>query len=409
MSDIFVCYSRKDSAIANRVRQHLEAEGWSVFLDVRTRIGQRYDQVIERELEAARAVVVLWSTAARESHDVKDEAKTGRDRGILFPALIERVKPPLGFGHLQTADLVGWAGDGEHAQWQQLVDSLRVHLDAGSDGKPATPAAMSLGPAAPAAVTPKPRTFRDRLKVGGDGPLMAVIPAGRFVMGSPPDEPERSDDEGPQHEVRIAQPFALGVCAVTFDEYDLFCRDTGSPPPDDEGWGRGNRPVINVSWDDAQAYCAWLGEQTTKRYRLPSEAEREYACRAGTTTPFYVGARITTDQANFNGKFTYNGSPRGQFRGKTIPVGSFPANAFGLHDMHGNVLEWCQDNWHPNYDGAPGDGSVWEGRSEGSRVLRGGSWLGSPRHARAANRDVNHTDYRDVNLGFRLCRGSPIE
>lgn len=142
---------------------------------------------------------------------------------------------------------------------------------------------------------------------------------------------------------------------------------------------------------------------------MPSEAEWEYACRAGTTTPVHFGARITTDQANFNGKSTYNGSPKGQYRGKTMPVGSFPANAFGLHEMHGNVWEWCRDTRHPNYDGAPGDGSVWEGASGGSRVLRGGSWSGSPRGARAAGRFVFDPAFRFDYIGFRVCRGAPID
>ena len=215
---------------------------------------------------------------------------------------------------------------------------------------------------------------------------MVVIPAGRFLMGSPADEPERSDDEGPQHEVRIAAPFAMGVYAVTFEDYERFCDDTTRGKPEDQGWGRGNRPVINVSWEDAHDYCAWLSEQTGRNYRLPSEAEWEYACRAGTATPFHFGPRITTDQANFDGNYTYNGSAKGEYRKQTVPVGSFPPNAFGLYDMHGNVWEWCQDTWHESYEGAPSDGSAWEGGKKESRVLRGGSWGRRPRCCRAAYR-----------------------
>lgn len=253
------------------------------------------------------------------------------------------------------------------------------------------------------------QTFRDKLKTGGDGPLMVVIPAGRFVMGSPPEEPKRSNDEGPQHEVRIAEPFAMGVYAVTFDEYDRFCDSTGRDKPGDVGWGRADRPVINVSWDDAKAYATWLSEQTGRTYRLPSEAEWEYACRAGTTTPFHCGERIDSDQGNFDGRHTYNGSARGEYRKKTAPVGSFAPNAFGLHDMHGNVLEWCQDTWHDNYEGAPADRSAWEAGRDVSRVLRGGAWFDYPWGCRAAFRFNYPPDNRFNGFGFRVCRGAPIE
>lgn len=253
------------------------------------------------------------------------------------------------------------------------------------------------------------QTFRDKLKTGGEGPLMVVVPSGRFVMGSPPEEPQRVEREGPQHEVRIAEPFAMGVHAVTFDEYDYFCDSTGRDKLGDQDWGRANRPVINVSWADAQAYCAWLNEQTGRPYRLPSEAEWEYACRAGTATPFHFGARISTDHANFDGRQTYNGSAQGEYRKKTVPVGSFPPNAFGLYDMHGNVWEWCQDAWHGNYEGAPADGSAWEAKGGVSRVLRGGAWFSFPRLCRAAYRYNAHPDGRLHSIGFRVCRGAPIE
>jgi formylglycine-generating enzyme required for sulfatase activity len=251
------------------------------------------------------------------------------------------------------------------------------------------------------------QTFRDKLKIGGEGPLMVVIPAGQFMMGSPANEPERSDAEGPQHEVHIAKPFAMGVYAVTFDEYDRFCESTERKKPGDNAWGRGNRPVIKVSWNDTQAYCAWLSHQTGRSYRLPSEAEWEYACRAGTTAPFHFGARITTEQANFNGNDTYNGSSKGEYREKSTPVGSFPPNTFGLHDMHGNVWEWCHDAWHGSYDGAPTDGSAWESGDGVSRVRRGGSWDSKPRLCRAADRRNDDPANRNSYIGFRVCCSSP--
>ena len=236
---------------------------------------------------------------------------------------------------------------------------------------------------------------------------MVVIRAGRFLLGSPADEPERSDNEGPQHEVRIAASFAMGVYAVTFEDYERFCDDTTLRKPEDQAWGRGNRPVINVSWEDAHDYCAWLSRQTGRNYRLPSEAEWGYACRAGTDTPFYFGPRITTDQANFDGNYTYNGSAKGKYRMQTVPVGSFPPNAFGLYDMHGNVWEWCQDTWHKSYEAAPSDGSAWEGGKKMSRVVRGGSWGNRPWGCRAASRHFHPPDLRSLFIGFRVCLCGP--
>jgi len=259
------------------------------------------------------------------------------------------------------------------------------------------------------------QTFRDPLKIGGEGPLMVVIPSGRFLMGSPPDEPERMDSEGPQHEVIIQTPFALGVTAVTFADYDLFCRNTNRELPDDKGWGRETRPVIYVSWHDAQAYCAWLSQQTSQSYRLPSEAEWEYACRAGTSTPFSFGGNITPEQVNYDGNHPYVGGKKGQYRVKTVPVQSLPPNAWGLYEMYGNVWEWVQDEWHGNYNGAQSDGSAWspaskptgDGRVSATgvgRVLRGGSWVSNAWNFRSASRFRFVPGFRSLITGFRCAR-----
>ncbi len=247
-------------------------------------------------------------------------------------------------------------------------------------------------------------TFRDKLKAGGEGPLMAVIPAGSYLMGSPTDEPERRDSEGPQHRVTFAQPFAIGVYAVTFDEFDQYCQETGKPLVDDAGWGRGRRPIINVSWHDAQAYCAWLSAQTGQPYRLPSEAEWEYACRAGTITPFHFGNTINPQQANYDANFAYNGGAKGEYRGKTVAVDEFQPNPFGLYQMHGNVWEWCADAWHDHYAGAPEDGSAWAGGADAPLSLRGGAWDYEPRDLRCSYRFGYFPFGRDYNWGFRLAR-----
>ncbi|WP_365304848.1 formylglycine-generating enzyme family protein [uncultured Thiodictyon sp.] len=232
---------------------------------------------------------------------------------------------------------------------------------------------------------------------------MIALPGGMFWMGSPEDEPERSMDEGPRHQVRIA-PFAIGKAAVTFAQYDAFCDATGRAKPADQGWGRDQHPVINVTWDDATAYAVWLSKKTGVPYRLPSEAEWEYAARAGTQTPFWTGPCINTDQANYDGNYDYNGcgAKTGVNRQQTVPVGSLPANPWGLHEVHGNVWEWVEDHSHYTYGGAPTDGSAWE--AGGRRVVRGGSWHYSPRNLRSANRNLLDSGYRNNDLGFRVAR-----
>ena len=190
----------------------------------------------------------------------------------------------------------------------------------------------------------EPRPPGSRFRDCDDCPEMVVVPAGSYLMGSPRSEPGRHRDEGPLHRVRIAQPLAVGVYEVTFAEWDACVRDGGCDwYPPDQGWGRGRRPVIHVSWEDAQQYAAWLSGGTGERYRLLSEAEWEYVARAGTTTPFHTGKTISTEVANYNGELTYGGGTSGVYRGQTVPVGSFPANDFGLRDVHGNVSEWVDD------------------------------------------------------------------
>jgi formylglycine-generating enzyme required for sulfatase activity len=238
-------------------------------------------------------------------------------------------------------------------------------------------------------------------------PEMVVVPAGEFMMGSPDSEAGRLSDEGPQHRVRIAQPFAVGRFEVTFDEWDACVAGggCGGYRPDDNGWGRGRQPVINVSWDDAKVYVQWLSSRTGKSYRLPSEAEWEYVARAGTTAPFWTGATISTDQANYDGRYTYDGGKNGEYRQRSIPVGSLPANQWGLHEVLGNVSEWVEDCYHNSYADAPGDGSPWSaGSCASGRVVRGGSWGNTPWLARSAFRNWLEPDFRVNYLGFRVSR-----
>jgi formylglycine-generating enzyme required for sulfatase activity/uncharacterized caspase-like protein len=247
---------------------------------------------------------------------------------------------------------------------------------------------------------------KDRFKECDNCPEMMVVPAGEFAMGAPDPEPERESTEGPRHRVAISRPFAVGRYAVTFDEWGACIADGGCNgyKPWDNGWGRGRRPVINVSWDDAKSYVAWLSRKSGKIYRLPSEAEREYATRAGTNTAFWWGTAISPRQANYNGVNAYNRGAKGEQRQKTIPVDSFEPNPWGLYQVHGNVWEWLNDCLNENYRGAPSDGSAWETGNCSRHMLRGGSWVSNPGLLRSAARYGVNGEGRVGNVGFRVAR-----
>ena len=238
------------------------------------------------------------------------------------------------------------------------------------------------------------------LRAGGASavaPEMVTLEGGTFTMGSPKGEEGRDDDEGPQHEVPLAT-FAIGKHEVTFDEWDLCVADAGCAWTDDDGWGRGRRPVINVSWDDAQAYVTWLSRETGQPYRLPSEGEWEYAARAKTTTRYSWGDDPPTpEQANF-----------GRNVSKTTEVGSYPANPWGLYDMQGNVWEWVEDCYHDSYAGAPNNGSAWTKGNCIRRVRRGGSWGNGPDDLRSASRDGFIHSFRNFGIGFRVAKDAPL-
>jgi formylglycine-generating enzyme required for sulfatase activity/uncharacterized caspase-like protein len=235
---------------------------------------------------------------------------------------------------------------------------------------------------------------------------LMLIPGGTFTMGSPDSELERQLSEGPQREVNVPE-FLIGKYPVTQAQWRAVATlpkvelDLDTDPA---GFKGDNLPVEQVRWDEAVEFCQRLSKQTGREYRLPSEAEWEYACRAGTTTPFHFGETITTDLANYDGRSTYGTGPKGQYRGQTTEVRSFKAaNTFGLYDLHGNVWEWCADHWYGNYEGAPTNGSAWiTGGDASTRVLRGGSWGLSPRLCRSASRGRGVRVSRDGLIGFRV-------
>ncbi|ALB41910.1 hypothetical protein AA650_16930 [Anabaena sp. WA102] len=231
---------------------------------------------------------------------------------------------------------------------------------------------------------------------------MVEIPGGTFIMGSPKSEKNRSSSESPQHQVTVPS-FYMGKYELTQAQYQAIIGTNASNFKGD------NCPVERVSWNDAVAFCEKLSQKTGKKYRLPSEAEWEYACRAGTTTPFYFGESITPDLVNYDGDYTYASAPKGKYRQHTTDVGTFPPNSFGLYDMHGNVWEWCQDDYKDNYINAPTDGSALTSPSRSAKLLRGVSWNDSPGCFRSAARFYISLDYNnnDHDIGFRfVCSGA---
>ena len=252
---------------------------------------------------------------------------------------------------------------------------------------------------------------KDAFRDCPDCPEMIVVPAGEFIMGSPPSERGRNPDEGPQRKVAFARPFAAGKYEVTFAQWDACVAQAGcTHKPGDNDWGRGKRPVINVSWNDARQFVSWLAKTTGKPYRLLTEAEWEYACRGSTEAidrppPFSTGLTINPNQANYDGNFIYGASPKmGIYRQKTLEVGSFKPNAFGLHDMHGNVWEWVEDCYKDSYAGAPTDGSAVKESSCKLNILRGGAWNYYPQLLRSAYRYASAPSVRMENAGFRVAR-----
>jgi formylglycine-generating enzyme required for sulfatase activity/class 3 adenylate cyclase len=286
------------------------------------------------------------------------------------------------------AGLVGWINQAYVNEQVQWYTAMRPYML--TDVQPyvlTTEAERALKPLA---------SFRECAK---DCPEMVVLPAGRFVMGSPATEKgRRRDDEGPQHAVTFARPFAVAKFDVTFADWDACVSVGGCPRVSDTGFGRGTKPLINVTWEDAQLYVAWFSKMTGRRYRLLTEAEWEYAARAGTTTAYYWGDEIGTGNANCNGC-----GSKWDNR-ETSPVGSFKPNAFGLYDMAGNVWQWVQDCYHDNYEGAPANGSEWTSKDCRRRIVRGGAWGAGPQALRAASRLKFTPDNRLDYFGFRVAR-----
>lgn len=450
MAEIFLSYKKCD---ADRVRPlvgALEAQGWSVWWDTRLGAGEQWDEVIERELSRARCVVVVWSRESVASRWVRTEASEGLERGILVPILIDDVAQPLAFRLIQSVSLMGCSlrdGDPRWAQVLRAVGSIAGRNSGRADEEVPTETAapapelaretrpgafwIEIGP--PGAVTVRQLAAKQSFADVESGPEMVVVPPGAFLMGSPASEDERRDNEGPEHRVTIGRPFAVGKQPVTVGQYAVFVNKSGhvsrarqeiwEPPSWQEEDGRwvlrdigdlwrgtpetqkARQPVVLVSWNDATAYAAWLARVTGRRYRLLSEAEWEYAARAGTTTPVWWGKSSSPANAVYDASTVYLKGKRGEpARGPRDPALSNP-NPFGLHDMLGNVAEWVEDYIHADYAATPRDGSPCLKKSITEwRGIRGGGWSSPASDIRAAARSGGSEDRAWPAVGFRVAR-----
>ena len=400
MSDIFISYKREEQDKARQLAAALEKQGWSVWWDPKLRAGERFDDVIQQALTDARCVISLLSPPALQSTYVMNETRYALRRNKLIPVVIESVELPFDLEGVHTPSLINWEGDESSGDYNYLLGDIAAIL-----GIPPTHGQQGRRRQSEVPHSTSEVSVRtDTAEIIVIEPEMVLIPGGEFEMGSISEKDSEADsDEQPSHRVEI-KPFYLGKYEVTFAEYMAFANATNRQTPDDNDLGRDLRPVINVSWEEAVAYVEWLSQQTGKHYRLPTEAEWEYAARAGSATKYSWGDDIREDNkiwANCDGSGSKWGGKQ------TAPVGSFAANAFGLYDMAGNVWEWTQDCWHDDYRNAPSDGSAWLESGQGNcaqRVIRGGSWSSTPRLLRSANRVRYSPCERSFDLGFRLAQ-----
>jgi formylglycine-generating enzyme required for sulfatase activity len=440
---LFYSYSHKDEDLRLKLQDHLAPLKWSGMIaewhDRKIEAGKEWEKEIDDHLSSADIILLLvsasfiaspycWSVEISKALERHERGEARVIPVILRPCQWQRTsfaklqftprdaKPVTAWPDLDTAfdDVVSKIG----AVVDELQRSVSQPADAGALLTP-PPEGLSTG----TLLTPPPAfadfaVFRDI-----DAPWcpeMVVLPAGEFLMGSPESEEGRNDDEGPQRRVKISTRFAMSRYPVTVEQYRRFVEATdrrheggiriwtGSEWKNDpsKSWSvpgftqTDRHPTVGVSWQDATCYCAWLAKETGKQYRLPSEAEWEYACRAGTTTPYSFGETMGKKDANFDMNVS-----------KTTEVGSFPPNPWGLYDMHGNVWEWVEDIWHGSYEGGPTESSAWtEGEgtlSVVTRVCRGGSWGYNQADCRSARRSWGIPTTRPHIQGFRVARMLP--
>ncbi|MGK7911222.1 MAG: SUMF1/EgtB/PvdO family nonheme iron enzyme [Synechococcus sp.] len=426
---VFISYSHRDSSALERLQVHLKplerdgiVERWD---DTKIRAGQDWKAEIDRALDEARVAILLVSADFLASDFIHDDE--------LPPILLAQAREgldvlPVILGHCRfkrsplkkfqavnspSQPLLGLPTFEQDKIWVQLTNTVEDLLEQPSSAPPPLQTPPSKSNASP----PKSSGLENFSEPLGNGVAleMIAIPGGGFWMGSPEREEGRDwyeefdeslvDVEGPQHRVNL-QPFWMGKYPVTqaqWMEVAALPKVKEELTPQPSHFFGLDRPVEQISWFEAVEFCDRLSQQTGKDYRLPSEAEWEYACRARTVTPFSFGPTISTDLANYNGNYIYGKGSKGEYREQTTPVGTFKANAFGLYGMHGNVWEWCADHWHANYEGAPPGGTPWiKGGDKNYRVLRGGSWDYGPQDCRSACRSWDFPGYRYRFYGFRV-------
>lgn len=446
MADIFLSYSRVDRPTAQIIAEALEAEGFSVWWDKVLRAGQTYDEVTETMLRDSHIVIVLWSQTSVKSTWVRAEATQGQRNCVLVPAMIEDAERPIMFELTQTADLIGWAGDRSEERWTGYVDDLRRALEkpkpAGAVVPDSTPAIAPVAAPAPVEPTPPPAVeaepvaaaepasapvaakarksssplplllgglvvlgvggwFGYQTLMGDDTaqetspsqpiaatcevcPDMVAIEGGSFLMGSPDAEPNRTGNEGPQHEVTL-RAFKISKTEITRAQWQL-CVDAGACPSP-QGGGAPEAPVTGVGWDDAVGYTAWLSEVSDQSYRLPTEAEWEYAARGGERTAYWWGAGYPGPGASSSG---------------VKAAAEMPANGYGVSGLLSNVREWVADCYVNNYRNAPSNGSAVTTGDCARPVVRGGSFKTGAAEHRAASRARYGKSTRDSALGVRV-------
>jgi len=401
VADVFVSYKKEDAKVAAELVARLQTEGMSVWWDESLTPRQSWDATIEENISAASTVVVLWSPRSVKSDWVRREAHYGQDRGRLIPVIVEPCTVPLAFSLNQTVDLAGWAGERDNKQWRKLLTWIAdlVSVAPGSAG--AREASRTTQPnrfrevvghlesgdpivdgAFVNASAPAGTLFRD----GDDLPAMRIVPAGSFLIGASSTDKDRSSYETPQKRIDIPAPFAIGVFPVLASEYLFVARSTAKTP------GTPGLPVTSVSFLEALDFAAKLSALTGESYRIPSEAEWEYACRAGSRARYSHGDWIDDTRAAF-------GLTKGP-----VKCGTFPPNAYGLYDMHGNVREWTADLWHDSYEMTPLDGRPAEEGHGSMRLVRGGGWSDQPAMLRSSARMRATQSLRSDLIGLRIAR-----
>jgi formylglycine-generating enzyme required for sulfatase activity len=423
VSDIFVSYKKENRAYAEQFANCFAEQGFSVWWDEDITPRQAWDVTIEREIETATSVVVLWSPLSVNSDWVRNEAHYGHDRNKLVPVMIERCDLPLAFRLTQTVDLCGWDGDRANRQWRKLVtwiSDLKAtaghSATASAPAKPFRTAVGQLDSGEPIvdgafvnAATPAGTLFRDH----PDAPIMRILPRGDFLLGGAPGDPERTSVETPQKRIDIARPFAMSVYPVIQAQYERYGTRPPAFPPQavaQGGWFRHRKamdaPAVapispectatGISFGDAVCFARALSAAVSVPYRLPSEAEWEYACRGGSRTRYSWGDDIDASRALYR---CAQSTPAGPHT-----PGRFAPNAFGLYDMHGNVREWTEDLWHESHDLIPPDGRpVVDGHSA-MRVTRGGGWSDPGSMLRSSARSRATETIRSDVIGLRVVR-----